>query len=151
LSTHITALRYCATQFAPSTYGATLHGEVVGIAKEVIQNVWQLVDLYLKVALGTETSGEYLIRTGEVHNLLERAKRTPKTNAGAVRKRWDVDRGGLEDALKELSEMLEEQQDGSHDEAIGLTDDMYDDCILISGQSLDQEEVERAKQVGPSF
>ena len=132
LSAHIDALVHCALLFSPDVHGATLTKEVVSTITVVVEAVAALVHSFL-------AGGEvYLVRIGEVHDLIDKAMDVSKDNLAAVRKRWAEDRATLDDAFRELGEMLE---GGDGDQ------DGWDELGL--GSKMDENELERAKQVSP--
>jgi len=90
---------------------------------------------------------EYMMRTGGVHDLIDKAKGATglsKDNWGAVRKKWGQDRGMLDDAVREVVEMVEEEEGGGGGED---EDDGWDELGLGSGKKMDKNELERTKQV----
>jgi len=64
---------------------------------------------------------------------------------GAVRKKWEQDRGMLEDAVREVGEMVEEEEGGGGGEE--EDDDGWDELGLGNGRKMDKNELERTKQV----
>jgi cyclin-D1-binding protein 1 len=148
---------HCAQFFNINVHGATLTKEVTSTVQDVIEAIRALVQTFLAlqthVGSGTNKTGEeYLVRTGTVHDLIDRAKGAKgisKDNLGAVRKKWSEDRGTLEDAFREVGEMAEEEEgedeDGEDDE------DGWDGLGLGKGKKMDQKELERTKQVNTAI
>ena len=68
-----------------------------------------------------EDSGdEYLVRTGTVHDLIEKARRElPVDNLAAVKMQWKADRGMLEDSLNDINAMIEDAGDEGDDDLEG--------------------------------
>lgn len=96
---------------------------------------------------------EYMVRTGAVHDLIDKANGTnglSKDNLGAVRKKWRQDRGTLEDAVREVGEMVEEaEKEIGGVDGIDTEDDAdgWNELGLGNGKKMDHSELERTKQV----
>jgi cyclin-D1-binding protein 1 len=150
LSSHTAALTHCAQLFSDEIHGATLTKEVASTARDVIEAIAALVHTFLALQAdpgnGTGKAGEeYMVRTGGVHDLIDKAKGAKglsKDNLGAVRKKWGLDRGMLEDAVREVGEMVEEEKAGDEGDGGG---DGWDELGI--GKKMDQKELERTKQV----
>lgn len=95
-----------------------------------------------------EDAGEdYLIRTGTVHDMIEKARREfPADNAAAVRKRWEADKGMLEDSLEEINGMIEDDQ-GEDDVGGDELDGEWDELGFGPTKKMTEVELERAKKV----
>ena len=66
---------------------------------------------------GDEDDKEYLVRTGAVHETIERIRRDlPEDNLDAVRKRWSADKDMMQDSLEDVNGMIEEAEEGGEDE-----------------------------------
>jgi cyclin-D1-binding protein 1 len=154
LATNGTRLAHIGTLFrAPdSTHGETLAKEVVAAIQEVLDALLS----YLKVLISEHTSAlrrsskgegeEYMLRAGAVHEVIMRLKDgLSKDNRTAVKKKWKADRGLLEDAVKEVGEMLEDQDGEGGDE-----DDGWDELGLGSTK-MQEDEIKRAKSVCASL
>jgi hypothetical protein len=148
LIARLSALAHCVGHCDVVTHGATLRAEMTGSAKAVINGTGHLVRVFLTAALDSGDGGEYLIRVGELHDLVERAKMLSEDNIGAARKRWDADRSGLEDALSEVAQMAEEEGvEGDGESAEFQDEDGWDELGIESGRKMDLEERERTKKV----
>jgi hypothetical protein len=151
LSAHTTALTHCALLFDEGVHGATLTKEVVSVVRDVIEAVRALVQTFLGLfshsGSGTGKAGEeYMVRTGGVHDLIDKARGAngiSKDNLSAVRKKWGEDRATLEDAFREVGEMVVEGEEGGEEDG---EKDGWDELGLGSGK-MDKNELERTKQV----
>jgi cyclin-D1-binding protein 1 len=91
-----------------------------------------------------------MVRTGGVHDLIDKAlgaKGISKDNLGAVKKKWGEDRATLEDAFREVGEMVVEGEEGGDENE---EEDGWDELGLGSGK-MDKNELERTKQVNLSI
>lgn len=89
---------------------------------------------------------EYLVRTGTVHDLVEKARREiPADNLAAVKGRWTADRGMLEDSLEEIISMLEGGDEDDMD--TGGFDDEWDELGFGSSKKMSEIELERTRKV----
>lgn len=147
----------CACLHDERTHGATLAKEVKGAAKEVVGAVRDLVQTFLAIATSPDTDehqDEYLIKAGTVHDLIERARGPDgisKDNLIAVRKKWAEDKAVMDDALKEMGEMIEEAEaDDDREEAEGESDEDGWDELGLSSKKMDKHELKRAKAVSNS-
>ncbi|CAL1705071.1 unnamed protein product [Somion occarium] len=159
LATHISSLTTCATLF--DAHGITLAKEVRRSAQDVCEAARALSQTFVTITenadRGSSSSGggseDYLIRTGAIHELVEKIKGSlPDDNIAAVRKRYSVDVDMLEDSLKEVAEMIEDaggDDEGFEDEDIDDFDDAFDELGLGSTKKLSTVEVERIKKIQP--
>lgn len=121
LAGHADGLASCAYSIQEAKYGRTLGCEVRWLAEDVLNGLESLLGVYtsdahnLGVAGGTEAEEPYLVRTGVVHEAINRARSISRTNREAVRKRWEGLLGGLGDCENEVKEMVEDEE-GSGDE-----------------------------------
>ncbi|TBU65588.1 hypothetical protein BD310DRAFT_15783 [Dichomitus squalens] len=138
LGTSITSLATCATLF--HLYGTTLASETRLLASDVIEAVRSLTIMFVE-----DAGGDYLVRTGAVHDMVEKARRElPADNIAAVRKRWRADRGMLEDSLEEINAMVEDAGEGEDD-----MDDEWDELGFGSTKKMSGDELERTKKTQP--
>ncbi|KAK7054913.1 hypothetical protein VNI00_003376 [Paramarasmius palmivorus] len=147
LSKHISALSHCTNLVDPHEYGATLNREITNLASGVIDAVNALVKTFSEIeALGEQGgSGDYMVKTGNVHNLIEIARSSnglSKDNLAAVRKKWMEDTETLEDGARELKELIE----NTGDEGFGDEGDGWDELGLGNTEPLSAEEIERASK-----
>jgi hypothetical protein len=157
ISENTAALTHCAQLFSGEMHGATLTKEVFSTVQDMIQAIRALVQTFLALqthaGIGTGKAGEeYMVRTGEVHDLIDKArgaKGVSKDNLGAVRKKWAEDRRTLEDAFREVDEMVgEAEEDGDEEgEDNNEDEDGWDGLGLGKGKKMDKTELERTKQV----
>jgi hypothetical protein len=153
LSSHIAALAHCVALFNSAVYGATLKEVVVAAIVDVFNSVAKLVGVFLGAANGNGDDAdaeEYLMRTGVVHDSIERAKTLARDNSEAVRTQWEADLGGLEDAFREVGDMVEDrgQDSGNAEEEPKLDDDDgWDGLGFDSGKKMNKDELDRTKKV----
>lgn len=143
LAANITSLTTCATLF--DAHGRTLAEETKLAAKEVCETVQALAWTFLE-----EGGAAYLVRTGAVHDLIDKARRELSVdNHAAVRKLWASDREILEDVLGELASMIEDSStegvDEGEDEEFG--DNEWDELGLGSSKKMTEIELDRARKV----
>ncbi|KAK0459725.1 uncharacterized protein EV420DRAFT_286608 [Desarmillaria tabescens] len=149
ISDHISALAHCTNMLLPQVHGATLVQEFNGICRDVIKSVKSLLAIFdASETRVLEPGDEYLVKTGEIHHLIDRARSTSGDglsidNLSAVRKKWQQDSGPLDDGLKELNDMIEYDAEAEEDNE----DDGWDELGLESVKCLDEKELERTKQV----
>jgi hypothetical protein len=98
----------------------------------------------------SETVGGEYIRTGAVHDLIDKARGengVSKNNMDAVRKKWAQDWESLDDGLREVSQMIEEEETNGSEEENELVEDGWDELGLDSRKKMNKEELERTKTV----
>jgi cyclin-D1-binding protein 1 len=146
LITHISGITHCVSLLHPDEHGSTLRKEAQGTVQDVIKSVRELMETFLRSSVGSGKCDEYLIRTGEIHDLIDRARNgMSKNNLAAVKKVWEMDMSALEDGLREIGEMIE---DVEHEEDEEDIDDGWGELGLHgSGQKMNEEEIERTKKV----
>ncbi|RDB21366.1 hypothetical protein Hypma_011600 [Hypsizygus marmoreus] len=155
VSDHVSAISHCVLLFE-STHGATFIEELYSVAKNIVESVLSLVQTFLNIeATGSRTStgqagDEYMVRIGAVHEIIKKAQSTSglsRDNIVAVQKKLSQDHESLDDGLKEVGEMIDEQ--ASTDEV--MKDDWDDggwgELGLDSAQRMDVHELERAKKI----
>lgn len=151
ITAHISAFTTCATLF--DGYGYTLAKDTRQLAKELCETVKALAQTFLVLLDPSSTSSgqgeeDHLVRTGAVHDTVERIRRTlPEDNFGAVKRRYTLDREMLEDSVNEVNAMIagdEEDEDdpfGEDDE-----DDEWDELGFGSTKKLSETELDRVKK-----
>ncbi|KAI0672995.1 hypothetical protein C8Q78DRAFT_692752 [Trametes maxima] len=145
LGTSITSLATCATLF--DLHGTTLSSYARQTVRDICGAINALVSTFVD-----DAGAEYLVRTGAVHDLVEKARRDlPADNLAAVKKRWKVDWEMLEDSLGEINCMIE---DGALDDGGDLddeedVDDEWDELGFGSSKKMSEVELERTKKVQP--
>ncbi|EPS98520.1 hypothetical protein FOMPIDRAFT_1126249, partial [Fomitopsis schrenkii] len=139
LIANVSSVTTCATLFG--AHGLTLASDVRQVVAEVCIALSALARTLL------EEGEDYLVHTGMVHDLVDKAKRDlPADNQMAVKKRWVADRGMLEDSLQDVTSMLEDN------DAVGEGDDFddeLDELGLGSTKKMSELELERTKKIQP--
>lgn len=152
LAKHVLSANACVSLLYPSTHGEAL----VKDARNAVIDVVEAVDALARTLITALTKGErleddaHLVRTAAVHELVDRAKGSegiPVGNLSAVRRRWDGDRGTMEDALKELGEMIADSEGA--DEGFEEEDEDGWDELGLGGAKMSPEEVKRSKATQP--
>jgi hypothetical protein len=151
ITTHISAIAHCVSLFHPAEHGQTLRNEVQEMAQVLIETVRDLLQTFLPQCANPRSLGqpgeEYLVRTGAVHEIIQNARKGLSTdNLDAVRKKWTLDGGVLDDGLRELEQMIEDQEsdlDCDQDEDGG-----WEELDLGGlGKKMDPIELERTRKV----
>ncbi|CCO32877.1 hypothetical protein BN14_06941 [Rhizoctonia solani AG-1 IB] len=148
----ITRLAHCAGSFSVS--GPTIRSEAVWASEEVIDCIQTYLISFTRSkateASRAESKAALMLRVGSIHNTIDRIKASFATdNRAAVVKRWQSDASHIEDATREVKEMIEEA--GSDDPTENAGDDFDDGWgEILDGQAskLTTHEVEAAKKVG---
>lgn len=148
LIAHISGIAHCVSLLHPHEYGTTLRREVQGTVREIIESVRELVHTFLRPNTSDSKRDEYLVRTGEIHDLIQRARNgMSKNNLAAVRKMWDLDRSALEDGFREVGKMIEEEEGEENAEELGFDDGWGELGLHESGKKMNKEELKRTKDV----
>ncbi|KAH9043243.1 hypothetical protein EDB85DRAFT_1914217 [Lactarius pseudohatsudake] len=158
LITNSSTLASNASLFLPDVHGRTLTAEVHSIAKSVLTALEDLARAHLSLITRVPTeaaSGEYLSKTGIVHELITQAKAghphgLSRTNLVAVRKRWLEHAESVSDA----EAMLESEAFASDEDEDGKDSDGWDDPELdLGSDSGEQTAVQKeiAKKVRHSL
>lgn len=121
LTAHVDALASCACSVLPARDGRALMRELRWKAEEVVGAVQALLGVFVACADSPVAGETYLVKTGTVHETVDRARGVSRSNREAVRKRWEADIGGLDDCAKEVLEMIEDKE-GDDDDDGGWTD-----------------------------
>lgn len=135
LAAHIDALASCACSIDCDRHGRALAREIRWAAEEIISALATLLRLYTDNAETTvvdDTSGgstSYLAKTGAVHEAVDRARGVARSNREAVRRRWEIVLGGVNDCEREVEDVAEEGREERDDEAerTGDVTDMDDE------------------------
>ncbi|KAF5391385.1 hypothetical protein D9757_001894 [Collybiopsis confluens] len=147
LSNRMIALSHCINMFSPSEHGATLTKEMLSIATNLTSAVGALASTLLEIERSGQTSGgDYLVRTGTVHDIIETTRSKDGLsidNLIAVRRIWQQDIGPLEDGIREVEEMLQDAQSEANPEE----DDGWDELGIGPSKPLTEEESKRAAKV----
>lgn len=132
LRNHVDALTSCACTVSDLEHGRAIAREIRWCVEEVVRALQPLLGVFIadaqKPRMGLADS--YLVKTGAVHEVIDRARDTPRTNAEAVRRRWEDNIGGIGDCVEEVQEMVDddekprnEAEEGSDDDDHGFTED----------------------------
>lgn len=123
LATHLDALASCTCSIDGRNSGVTITREIRWSAEEVLNAVDALLLVYVgdahfshEIEEGEGSASEgapYLVRTGVVHEAIDRARGLPQNNREAVRCRWDGILGGIDDCFREIKDMIDEDEDES--------------------------------------
>lgn len=154
LARNALAVTTCACFYDEEMHGRTLKKEVTATAREIIGAVQDLVQTLSRTFLSSnpEDSNDYLVKTGTIHTLVDRARGpegVPKDNLSGVRRRWAENKSVMDDAFKEVGEMIEEvesEADAEEDAEDEFLDDGWDELGLGS-KKMDKDELRRAKTV----
>ncbi|KAF8201839.1 hypothetical protein BJ912DRAFT_1117585 [Pholiota molesta] len=127
--------------------GATIVQEYEKVAHGVIGAVQALgITLQSSSATSTNTTEEYLVRTGEIHELIDNARKTgglSLNNRDAVRKIFVRDQDSLADAVEEIQEMCKPpsaEEDKLDDDEEDF-DDGWSELGISSNQKLSPAEL----------
>jgi len=142
------------------TQGLTVMKEYESVAKNVISAVKSLVQSLRSPPVGNVPSTEqYLVRTGEVHDIIDRVRKAgglSSNNRDAVRKVWLQDHDSLQDGAEEIKEICKPAVSNAKDEDEDeeAFDDGWEELGIDSSQTLSPSELDRAEKVrsfSPSF
>lgn len=164
LTKHASGIIHCIHLLNAELHGTTLVKEVKFHVKSILEALRAVVQTFLNLAArgpSTASGGmageEYLVRTGALHDLITQARGPngiPKDNLSAICRGWKMDRGALEDSLREVSEMIEgaEKSDES-DHTEDDEDDGWDELGLgdTATAKMDKDELARTKNVQHLF
>ncbi|KAJ1308807.1 hypothetical protein OPQ81_004495 [Rhizoctonia solani] len=149
----VTRLAHCAGLFSVS--GPTIRSEAVWASEEVIDCIQTyLISFTRSKATGVspeESKAALMLRVGSIHNTIDRIKTSfSADNRAAVVKRWQSDASHLDDAIREVKEMIEEAEsddDAGKDEDEDGLDDGWGEILEGQASKLAAHEVEVAKKV----
>jgi hypothetical protein len=148
LTAYVAALMICASRFTSTVHGSALREDVVSSVKHVICGIEELAGVFVNQALGSGNTQDYLLRTAEVHELIESAKSVPQNNAGAVKTRLSSDINALEDAWREVGEMaVEHDAEGESSDIDYEIDDDGWAGLGMTAAKMDRNERERTQNV----
>jgi len=149
ITSHVSGLARCASLFKSDIHGATLIQEITSVVRDVIESIRSLVQTFMAIENnGGKAGDEYLVRTGAVHDSIDKARGengVSKDNTDAVRKKWAQDMGSLDDGLREVREMVEEEEASSGEGEIELIEDGWDELGLGTRERMNKEELQRTK------
>ncbi|KAG8776433.1 hypothetical protein FRC12_000912, partial [Ceratobasidium sp. 428] len=143
----VARLAHCASAFTVS--GPTIRAEAIWAAEEVIESIQTyIIGLARTSPIGSSSDPKTLmLRVGTIHSVIDRVKGSLSTdNRVAVGKRWQADAAHLDDAVREIKEMIEESESESTEEKDDF-DDGWGEVMGGSGGKLAPNEIEAAKKV----
>ncbi|KDR81609.1 hypothetical protein GALMADRAFT_239668 [Galerina marginata CBS 339.88] len=130
--------------------GVTVLEEYVTVARNVISAIRSLSQTLLQDDEANPTE-EYLIRTGEVHELIENVRKSgglSLNNRDAVRRLWARELDSLLDGYAEIQEICKPSESSDQDvEEEDAFDDGWEELGLSSDQKLSSTEADRAAKV----
>lgn len=143
----VARLAHCATAFTVA--GPTIRAEATWAAEEVIESIQTyLVGFTRSNSAGLATDPKTLmLRVGTIHSIIDRVKSSlSEDNRAAIMKRWQADASHLDDAIREIKEMIE---DSERDESAEKDefDDGWGEIMDGPGGKLAPDEIETAQKV----
>ncbi|KEP48962.1 Grap2/cyclin-D-interacting protein [Rhizoctonia solani 123E] len=146
----VTRLAHCAGLFIVS--GPTIRSEATWAAEEVINCIQTyLISFTRSKASATppeEAKTTLMLRVGSIHNTIDRIKTSFSVdNRVAVIKRWQSDASHLDDAMREVKEMIEEAESDNPEKDENDFDDGWGEILDGPVSKLAVHEVEAAKKV----
>ncbi|QRV87434.1 Grap2/cyclin-D-interacting protein [Ceratobasidium sp. AG-Ba] len=144
----VARLAHCAGVFVVT--GPTIRTEAIWAAEEVIESIQTyLVGFTRSNATGTTDPKTLMLRVGTIHSVIDRVKSSLSTdNRAAVSKRWQTDASHLDDAIREIKEMIEESESDETPEKDEF-DDGWGEIMDAPGGKLAPDEVEAAQKASP--
>ncbi|CUA70051.1 hypothetical protein RSOLAG22IIIB_00396 [Rhizoctonia solani] len=145
----VSRLAHCVGLFSIS--GPTIQSEATWAAEEVLDCIQTFLISFTR-SKATETSPEeskaaLMLRVGSIHNTIDRIKTSFSVdNRAAVIKRWQSDSSHLDDAMREVKEMIEEAESDNPGKDEDL-DDGWGEILDGPESKLAAHEVEVAKKV----
>jgi hypothetical protein len=140
--------------------GLTLMKEYESVAENVISAIRSLVQSLLSPPVDQSLSTkEYLVRTGEVHEIIDRVRKAGSlslSNRDAVQKIWLQDYDSLQDGAEEIKGMCKPAGSNTEneDEDGDVFYDGWEELGVDSNRKLSLDELDRAEKVSsflPSF
>lgn len=133
--------------------GLTVMKEYESVAKNVISAIRSLVQSLLSPPVDQSLSTkEYLVRTGEVHEIIDRVRKAgglSLSNRDAVQKIWLQDHDSLQDGAEEIKEMCKSAGSNTEneDEDGDAFYDGWEELGVDSNRKLSPDELDRAEKV----
>lgn len=132
--------------------GSTVTQEYEKVARGVINAVRSLgITLTSSSKTSTGSTQEYLVRTGEIHELIDTVKKSDGlslNNCDAVRRIFTRDHESLKDAAEELQEICKPMdENGSDDDGEDDFDDGWTELGISSNNKLSPSELSVAEKV----
>ena len=137
--------------------GLILMKEYESVAENVISAIRSLIQSLLSPPLGQSLSTkEYLVRTGEVHETIDRVRKAgglSLCNRDAVQKIWLRDHDSLQDGAEELKEICKPTDSNTENEDEGgdASYDGWEELGVDSNRKLALDELDRAEKVCSSL
>lgn len=155
LSDRVAALPHCV-RLLQTDHGRTLAAEANAIARDVLEAIKSLAQTFITIdAEGSSSRGEagdeYLIRTGTVHDIIDKARGQngfSRDNVASVKKIWKRNQESLDDGVNEVRETLENAENGQEPtEEEDDFDDGWAELGISSNVKPSAIELERIKKV----
>ncbi|CAE6509429.1 unnamed protein product [Rhizoctonia solani] len=146
----VARLAHCARLFSVS--GPTIQSEATWASEEVLDCIQTFLISFTR-SKATETSPEeskaaLMLRVGSIHNTIDRIKTSFSVdNRAAVIKRWQSGSSHLDDAMREVKEMIEEAESDNPGKDEEAFDDGWGEILDGPESKLAAHEVEAAKKV----
>ncbi|EKM82684.1 hypothetical protein AGABI1DRAFT_125144 [Agaricus bisporus var. burnettii JB137-S8] len=148
LSDRIASLPHCL-RLIQTDHGKTLAAEATAIAKDVLQSARALFQILITIhspqsASHHNAGDDYLIITGAVHEIVEKARSKDgfsKDNLAAVIKVWKCNQESLDDGKNEVQETLDSTEDQDD------FDNGWDELGFTPGLKPSATEMERIKKI----
>lgn len=135
--------------------GATVIDEYGRVVRGVIDAVRSFaLALQSSSATSTASTNQYLVRTGEVHELIDTVKKAgglSLNNRDAVRRIFSRNHDSLADATEEVQEMCKPVNSEEHDEEEDSFDDGWEELGISSSQKLSPAELTVTEKVKSSL
>jgi N-methylhydantoinase B/oxoprolinase/acetone carboxylase alpha subunit len=149
ISRDVARLAHCAGLFL--VIGATIRSEAIWVAEEVIGSIQTYLISFTRSratqVTPADSKSDLMLRVGTIHSVIDRIKSSFSIdNRAAVTKRWQSDVSHLDDAAREVREMIEEAESDDPEEKDDF-DDGWGEIMDSQASKLAAHEVETAKQV----
>lgn len=124
LGFHIDALTSCICSIDRNEHGHVLIRELRKLSEDVVTALNAVLAVYLnpnnlhqprdqQTEVREDGKNEpYLVKTAIVHEAIDFARTAPRSNHEAIKKCWESVLGGVDDCLKEVQEMVEDEERG---------------------------------------
>ncbi|KAH9484280.1 hypothetical protein JR316_0003761 [Psilocybe cubensis] len=125
--------------------GSTIMAEYEKVAKSVIISVKGLAEALLQA-----DPKAYLVRTGEIHELIDFARKAgglSQNNFEAVRRLWLQEHDSLVDGYEEIQEICKKDSEDGNEDGEDALEDGWEEFGISSDKKLSPVEFERAEKV----
>lgn len=150
ISRDVTRLAHCAGLF--SVVGPTIRSEAIWATEEVVGSI-QTYLLSFTRSKATQATPEgskssLMLRVGTIHSTIDQIKSSFSVdNRAAIAKRWRSDASHLDDAMREVKEIIEEAESNDPGSLEDDFDDGWGEITNSRAGKLAEHEVETAKKV----